>query len=176
MKSLIPARSSSSCSCSTPPPLWPSAGRPPPPHSGQTLHGTQQIATCAGMGIVALGAGIGLLRHRVVQAWHPAPGKPGKREFPCRRWNLRRPPGRARSRWPRSTARFPGPGTCWCGYAPAASRHRRGLRADGRHAAGPGRADDRDPAWARAGLVATMPGSSAGPFAWPPLDQRPLNW
>jgi len=34
MKSLIPARSSSSCSCSTPPPLWPSAGRPPPPHSG----------------------------------------------------------------------------------------------------------------------------------------------
>lgn len=31
---------------------------------GQTLHGTQQIATCAGMGIVALGAAAGLLRHR----------------------------------------------------------------------------------------------------------------
>jgi hypothetical protein len=35
---------------------------------GQTLHGTQQIATAAGMGIVALGAGIGLLQRRVVQA------------------------------------------------------------------------------------------------------------
>ena len=31
---------------------------------GQTLHGTQQIATCAGMGMVALGAGAALLRHR----------------------------------------------------------------------------------------------------------------
>jgi hypothetical protein len=31
---------------------------------GQTLHGTQQIATCAGMGIVALGAAAALLRHR----------------------------------------------------------------------------------------------------------------
>ena len=31
---------------------------------GQTLHGAQQIATAAGMGIVALGAGIGLLRRR----------------------------------------------------------------------------------------------------------------
>jgi hypothetical protein len=31
---------------------------------GQTLHGTQQIMTCAGMGIVALGAGAGLLRRR----------------------------------------------------------------------------------------------------------------
>jgi len=35
---------------------------------GQTLHGTQQIATAAGMGIVALGAGFGLLRRRAVQA------------------------------------------------------------------------------------------------------------
>ena len=35
---------------------------------GQTLHGAQQIATAAGMGIVALGAGIGLLRRRAVQA------------------------------------------------------------------------------------------------------------
>ncbi len=35
---------------------------------GQTLHGTQQITTAAGMGIVALGAGIGLLRRRAVQA------------------------------------------------------------------------------------------------------------
>jgi len=35
---------------------------------GQTLHGTQQIATAAGMGIVALGAGVGLLRRRAVQA------------------------------------------------------------------------------------------------------------
>jgi len=35
---------------------------------GQTLHGPQQIATAAGMGIVALGAGIGLLRRRAVQA------------------------------------------------------------------------------------------------------------
>ena len=35
---------------------------------GQTLHGAQQIATAAGMGIVALGAGIGLLLRRAVQA------------------------------------------------------------------------------------------------------------
>ena len=35
---------------------------------GQTLHGAQQIATAAGMGIVALGAGIGLIRRRAVQA------------------------------------------------------------------------------------------------------------
>jgi hypothetical protein len=35
---------------------------------GQTLHGTQQIATAAGMGVVALGAGIGLFRRRAVQA------------------------------------------------------------------------------------------------------------
>ena len=35
---------------------------------GQTLHGAQQIATAAGMSIVALGAGIGLLRRRP----HPA--------------------------------------------------------------------------------------------------------
>lgn len=32
---------------------------------GQTLHGTQQIVTCAGMGIVALGAFAGLLRRRL---------------------------------------------------------------------------------------------------------------
>jgi hypothetical protein len=31
---------------------------------GNTLHGSQQLMTCAGMGIVALGAGIGLLRRR----------------------------------------------------------------------------------------------------------------
>ena len=31
---------------------------------GQTLHGTQQVMTCAGMGVVAFGAGIGLLRRR----------------------------------------------------------------------------------------------------------------
>ncbi len=31
---------------------------------GQTLHGTQQIMTCAGMGIVAVGAAAGLLRRR----------------------------------------------------------------------------------------------------------------
>lgn len=31
---------------------------------GQTLHGTQQIMTCAGMGIVAFGAAAGLLRRR----------------------------------------------------------------------------------------------------------------
>jgi hypothetical protein len=35
---------------------------------GHTLAGSQQIATAAGMGIVALGAGIGLLRRRPVQA------------------------------------------------------------------------------------------------------------
>jgi hypothetical protein len=35
---------------------------------GQTLHGAQPIATAAGMGIVALGAGVGLLRRRAVQA------------------------------------------------------------------------------------------------------------
>jgi hypothetical protein len=35
---------------------------------GHTLAGSQQIATAAGMGIVALGAGIGLLRRRAVQA------------------------------------------------------------------------------------------------------------
>lgn len=35
---------------------------------GRTLHGTQQIMTCAGMGIVALGAAAGLLRRRP----HPA--------------------------------------------------------------------------------------------------------
>ena len=35
---------------------------------GQTLHGTQQIMTCAGMGIVALGAAAGLLRRRTQQA------------------------------------------------------------------------------------------------------------
>ena len=35
---------------------------------GQTLHGTQQAMTAAGMGIVALGAGTGLLRRRAVQA------------------------------------------------------------------------------------------------------------
>jgi hypothetical protein len=31
---------------------------------GHTLHGSQQAMTAAGMGIVALGAGTGLLRHR----------------------------------------------------------------------------------------------------------------
>ena len=31
---------------------------------GQTLHGAQQIATCAGMGIVALGAAAALLGRR----------------------------------------------------------------------------------------------------------------
>ena len=35
---------------------------------GQTLHGTQQITTCAAMGIVALGAAAGLLRRRPQQA------------------------------------------------------------------------------------------------------------
>jgi len=32
--------------------------------NGQTVHGTQQIMICAGMGIVALGAAAGLLRRR----------------------------------------------------------------------------------------------------------------
>jgi hypothetical protein len=32
---------------------------------GHTLHGSQQAMTAAGMGIVALGAGAGLLRRRV---------------------------------------------------------------------------------------------------------------
>ena len=36
---------------------------------GNTLHGSQQLMTCAGMGIVALGAGIGLLRRRAPQAY-----------------------------------------------------------------------------------------------------------
>jgi hypothetical protein len=31
---------------------------------GQTLHGTQQVMTCAGMGVVALAAGVGLLQRR----------------------------------------------------------------------------------------------------------------
>jgi hypothetical protein len=31
---------------------------------GQTLHGTQQILTSAGMGAVAIGAGVGLLKRR----------------------------------------------------------------------------------------------------------------
>jgi len=35
---------------------------------GQTLAGSQQITTAAGLGIVAVGAGIGLLRRRAVQA------------------------------------------------------------------------------------------------------------
>jgi hypothetical protein len=35
---------------------------------GHTLAGSQQVTTAAGMGIVALGAGIGLLRRRPVQA------------------------------------------------------------------------------------------------------------
>jgi hypothetical protein len=32
---------------------------------GHPLHGSQLVMTCAGMGIVALGAGIGLLRRRL---------------------------------------------------------------------------------------------------------------
>jgi uncharacterized membrane protein AbrB (regulator of aidB expression) len=36
---------------------------------GQTLHGSQQVMTCAGMGIVALGAGTGLLRRRRSRAY-----------------------------------------------------------------------------------------------------------
>jgi hypothetical protein len=36
---------------------------------GHTLHGSQQVMTCAGMGIVALGAAIGLLRRRASQAY-----------------------------------------------------------------------------------------------------------
>jgi len=35
---------------------------------GHSLAASQQVATAAGMGIVALGAGIGLLRRRAVQA------------------------------------------------------------------------------------------------------------
>jgi hypothetical protein len=35
---------------------------------GHTLHGSQQVMTAAGMGIVALGAGISLLRRRPQQA------------------------------------------------------------------------------------------------------------
>jgi hypothetical protein len=36
---------------------------------GHTLQGSQQVMTCAGMGIVALGAGIGLLRRRASHAY-----------------------------------------------------------------------------------------------------------
>jgi hypothetical protein len=36
---------------------------------GHTLYGSQQVMTCAGMGIVALGAGIGLLRRRPSHAY-----------------------------------------------------------------------------------------------------------
>ncbi len=36
---------------------------------GHTLAGSQQVMTCAGMGIVALGAGIGLLRRRASRAY-----------------------------------------------------------------------------------------------------------
>ena len=35
---------------------------------GHTLHGSQQVMTAAGMGIVALGAGAGLLRRRTSHA------------------------------------------------------------------------------------------------------------
>ena len=35
---------------------------------GHTLHGSQQVMTATGMGVVALGAGISLLRRRPVQA------------------------------------------------------------------------------------------------------------
>ena len=36
---------------------------------GSTLHGSQQLMTCAGMGIVALGAGIALLRRRASRVY-----------------------------------------------------------------------------------------------------------
>jgi hypothetical protein len=36
---------------------------------GHALEGSQQVMTCAGMGIVALGAGIGLLRRRASRAY-----------------------------------------------------------------------------------------------------------
>lgn len=36
---------------------------------GHNLQGSQQVMTCAGMGIVALGAGIGLLRRRTSHAY-----------------------------------------------------------------------------------------------------------
>jgi LPXTG-motif cell wall-anchored protein len=35
---------------------------------GHTLHGSQQVATAAGMGIVALGAGAALFRRRTKRA------------------------------------------------------------------------------------------------------------
>jgi hypothetical protein len=34
---------------------------------GHTLHGSQQVMTAVGMGVVALGAGAGLLRRRATQ-------------------------------------------------------------------------------------------------------------
>ena len=36
---------------------------------GSTLHGSEQLMTCAGMGIVALGAGIALLRRRASRVY-----------------------------------------------------------------------------------------------------------
>ena len=41
---------------------------------GHTLQGSQQVMACAGMGIVALGAGIGLLRRRSSRAYTARPG------------------------------------------------------------------------------------------------------
>jgi hypothetical protein len=35
---------------------------------GQTLHGTQQVMTAVGMGVVALGAGAALARRRTARA------------------------------------------------------------------------------------------------------------
>jgi hypothetical protein len=38
-------------------------------HLDGYLHGSQQVMICAGMGIVALGAGIALLRRRAAHAY-----------------------------------------------------------------------------------------------------------
>jgi hypothetical protein len=121
MKSLIPARSSSSCSCSTPPPLWPSAGRPPPPHSGP-----DPPRHTADRDLRRHGHRRARGRHRPPAAPRGPGLTPGSRQtrkarVPMPTMKSAQTAGRARSRWPRSTARFPGPGTCWCGYAPAAS-------------------------------------------------------
>jgi hypothetical protein len=40
---------------------------------GHTMQGSQQVMACAGMGIVALGAGIGLLRRRASRAYTTRP-------------------------------------------------------------------------------------------------------
>jgi hypothetical protein len=55
--------------------------------SSLQLHGSQQLMTAAGMGMVALGAGASLLRHRAAPRHHHPPLQPARR--PRRRARIR---------------------------------------------------------------------------------------